>query len=130
MSRPRPVLAVLASITLLLAVLSTTVAVNQEAAGPVHAAAGAAALASEPIGHLVVSEVMTGGASASDELIELYNPSAVGAAARRPGGDLRHGHRRHHHAQGIVGGRRRVAAVRCPPADRERRRARSRASPT
>ena len=26
-------------------------------------------------GHLVVSEVMTGGASASDEFIELYNPT-------------------------------------------------------
>ena len=31
----------------------------------------------EVSGHLVVSELMTGGASASDELIELYNPSAV-----------------------------------------------------
>jgi len=29
------------------------------------------------IDHLVVSEVMTGGASASDEIIELYNPSAA-----------------------------------------------------
>jgi hypothetical protein len=29
------------------------------------------------VDHLVVSEVMTGGASASDELIELYNPSAA-----------------------------------------------------
>ena len=29
------------------------------------------------IEHLVVSEVMTGGASASDEIIELYNPSAA-----------------------------------------------------
>lgn len=28
-------------------------------------------------GHLVVSEVMTGGASASDEFIELYNPSSA-----------------------------------------------------
>ena len=28
-------------------------------------------------GHLVISEVVTGGASASDELIELYNPSAA-----------------------------------------------------
>ena len=77
MSRPRPVLAVLASVTLLLAVLSTTVAVNDETAGPVHLAAGAGALAAEPIDHLLVSEVMTGGASASDELIELYNPSTV-----------------------------------------------------
>jgi lamin tail-like protein len=30
----------------------------------------------EAVGHLVVSEVMTGGASASDEFIELYNPAA------------------------------------------------------
>ena len=77
MSRSRPALAMLASITLLLAVLSTTVAVNDEAAGPVHVAAAVGALADEPIDHLVVSEVMTGGASASDELIELYNPSTV-----------------------------------------------------
>jgi hypothetical protein len=33
--------------------------------------------ADEPSGHLVVSEVMTGGASASDEFIELYNPAAT-----------------------------------------------------
>ena len=76
MSRSRPVLAVLASVTLLLAVLSTTVAVNDAAAGPVALAGGDGALAPEPIDHLLVSEVMTGGASASDELIELYNPSA------------------------------------------------------
>ncbi len=31
----------------------------------------------EPVTHLVVSEVVTGGASASDELIEIYNPAAV-----------------------------------------------------
>ncbi|MEO8638720.1 MAG: lamin tail domain-containing protein, partial [Chloroflexota bacterium] len=31
----------------------------------------------EVTGHLVVSEVMTGGASASDEFIELYNPSST-----------------------------------------------------
>jgi len=35
-----------------------------------------AALVPSP-GHLVVSEVMTGGASASDEFIELYNPTAA-----------------------------------------------------
>jgi len=71
------VLAVLASVTLLLALLSTTVAVNDETAGPVQLAADAGAPAAEPIDHLLVSEVMTGGASASDELIELYNPSTV-----------------------------------------------------
>ena len=75
MSRTRPAPAVLASITLLLAVLSTTVAVNDESAGPVNLA-GAGALSVEPLGHLVVSEVVTGGANASDELIELYNPSS------------------------------------------------------
>jgi hypothetical protein len=32
-------------------------------------------LADEPTSHLVISEVMTGGASASDEFIEIYNPS-------------------------------------------------------
>lgn len=31
----------------------------------------------ETTGHLVVSELMTGGASASDEFIELYNPTAA-----------------------------------------------------
>jgi Lamin Tail Domain len=31
----------------------------------------------EAVGHLVVSEVMTGGASASDEFIEVYNPGAA-----------------------------------------------------
>ena len=77
MSRPRPALAVLASITLLLAVLSTTVAVSKEAAGPVQLVVTAGPLAAEPIAHLLVSEVMTGGTSASDELIELYNPSAA-----------------------------------------------------
>ena len=34
--------------------------------------------ASDAVEHLVVSEVMTGGASASDEFIELYNPTASG----------------------------------------------------
>jgi hypothetical protein len=31
----------------------------------------------EPLGHLLISEVMTGGASASDEFVELYNPNAA-----------------------------------------------------
>lgn len=31
----------------------------------------------EAMGHLVISEVMTGGVSASDEFIELYNPAAT-----------------------------------------------------
>ncbi|HET8777449.1 MAG TPA: lamin tail domain-containing protein, partial [Candidatus Limnocylindria bacterium] len=33
--------------------------------------------ATDVLDHLVVSEVVTGGASASDELIELYNPTAA-----------------------------------------------------
>jgi hypothetical protein len=67
----------LASGTLLLVLLSTTMAVNDETAAPVHLVAGTGALTDEPVGHLLVSEVMTGGASASDELIELYNPSTA-----------------------------------------------------
>ena len=77
MSRSRPALAIAASVTLLLVLLSTTVAVNDDMATPVDSAVAAGALAAEPIGHLVVSEVMTGGASASDELIELYNPTSL-----------------------------------------------------
>ncbi|HET7530839.1 MAG TPA: hypothetical protein VFJ98_07765, partial [Mycobacteriales bacterium] len=41
--------------------------------GTPHQAVALAALALE---HIVVSEVVTGGASASDELIELYNPAS------------------------------------------------------
>ncbi|MGH2402206.1 MAG: lamin tail domain-containing protein, partial [Candidatus Limnocylindria bacterium] len=37
----------------------------------------AAPMSASELDHLVVSEVMTGGAGASDELIEIYNPSAV-----------------------------------------------------
>ena len=40
------------------------------------ATAGDPAEVVEADGHLVVSEVMTGGASASDEFIEIYNPTA------------------------------------------------------
>src|SRR6185503_11471543 len=76
-SRPRPLLAVMASGTLLLALLSTTVAVNDETAGPVRMTVGVGALAIGTTDHLVVSEVTTGGSSASDELIELYNPSTL-----------------------------------------------------
>jgi len=39
--------------------------------------AGVGRASASGVDHLVVSEVMTGGTSASDELIELYNPSAV-----------------------------------------------------
>lgn len=34
-------------------------------------------LAPTPVSHIVISEVMTGGASASDEFVELYNPSGT-----------------------------------------------------
>src|SRR4029077_9584971 len=36
---------------------------------------GAAAPTAGAVGHLVVSELVTGGASASDEFIEIYNPT-------------------------------------------------------
>ena len=39
-------------------------------------ATDSAAIASDPIGHLVVSELITGGTGASDEFIEIYNPAA------------------------------------------------------
>ncbi|HET9498342.1 MAG TPA: lamin tail domain-containing protein [Candidatus Limnocylindria bacterium] len=41
------------------------------------AAPTADGLTAQSIGHVVVSEVMTGGAGASDEFVELYNPEAV-----------------------------------------------------
>ena len=41
-------------------------------------AGGSEAELASVAGHLVISEVMTGGASASDEFIELYNPSSAG----------------------------------------------------
>ena len=77
-----------------------------------------------PPSTLVVSEVQTGGASASDEFVELANQ---GAGAGRPGrarGRLRHGVGIDGDAQGDLGDRddpRARAAV----ADRERRRASS-----
>lgn len=39
-------------------------------------ATDSAAIAADPIGHLVVSELITGGTGASDEFIEIYNPAA------------------------------------------------------
>lgn len=50
--------------------------IDRAVAVPLSASAGAPAAASSASGHLVISEVMTGGAGASDELIELYNPTA------------------------------------------------------
>jgi uncharacterized protein YdeI (BOF family) len=67
----RPAAAVVSLLVLLLAI-------GQAAAFPLPADPGDAALPRPglPTGHLVVSEVMTGGASASDEFIELYNPTS------------------------------------------------------
>ena len=80
------------------------------------------AVVAEATEHLVVSEVMTGGASASDEFIELYNPGSRRAAAGGAGGDLRHRQRRHHHAQGVLGERRTRHGAGTPRAHRQRRR--------
>jgi hypothetical protein len=62
----------------LLSMLVLGLATSQAVALPLadEVGGGAAQLASTT-GHLVISEVMTGGASASDELIELYNPSTA-----------------------------------------------------
>ena len=62
----------------------------------------------EPVGHLVVSEVVTERYQCLDELIGAVQPIVVGPAAGGPGGYLRHRHRRHHHPQGILGGGRPV----------------------
>jgi Lamin Tail Domain len=63
-------LAALAAIGLLALAIDRTVALPVPAGD-----GGPAGLSGSTPGHLVVSEVMTGGASASDEFIELYNPS-------------------------------------------------------
>jgi hypothetical protein len=65
--------AVLAGVVLLLASLPTVAAFHDwgGAAGP---AISPLDLVDDPASHLLISEVMTGGASASDEFIELYNP--------------------------------------------------------
>ncbi|HYN63369.1 MAG TPA: lamin tail domain-containing protein, partial [Candidatus Limnocylindrales bacterium] len=70
----RRLTAVVAGAVLLLASLPTVAAFHDWggwAAAPGGLPVG---MAEELDGHLVVSEVMTGGAGASDELIELYNP--------------------------------------------------------
>jgi uncharacterized protein YdeI (BOF family) len=63
-----------ASAVLLLASLPTVAAFHDGVGGPAAPDGVLIGLAGEPDGHLLVSEVMTGGASASDEFIELYNP--------------------------------------------------------
>jgi uncharacterized protein YdeI (BOF family) len=67
----RPAAAIVSLFVLLLAI-------GQAAAFPLPGDPGHAAMPASglPAGHLVVSEVMTGGASASDEFIELYNPTS------------------------------------------------------
>lgn len=81
--RVRRSAALLASATLLLTGLSTAAAVNDwSGAGRSPGLGAAAETTAEPVAdpaaesaeHLLVSEVMTGGTSASDEFIELYNP--------------------------------------------------------
>ena len=72
LSARRRLLAALASLGVLALAIDHAVAVPLS--GDV--AGAAASLAAVTPAHLVVSEVMTGGASASDEFIELYNPAA------------------------------------------------------
>jgi uncharacterized protein YdeI (BOF family) len=66
--------AVLAGVVMLLASLPTVAAFHDWSGGAAAPAGPPIGLAEEPAGNLLVSEVMTGGASASDEFIELYNP--------------------------------------------------------
>ncbi|HET6380873.1 MAG TPA: lamin tail domain-containing protein [candidate division Zixibacteria bacterium] len=63
-----------ASLVLVLSALSTAAAAVQSADAGAHAARIRALADAEGGAHLLVSEVMTGGAGASDEFIELYNP--------------------------------------------------------
>ena len=68
---PRRLLAAVASIGVL------AVAIDHAVAFPLPEGTGTvSAPVFETTAHLVISEVMTGGASASDEFVELYNPSA------------------------------------------------------
>lgn len=69
----RRMLAALASIGLLALVIGHAVAIPL----PADATDPAVIAVGSPPGHVVVSEVMTGGASASDEFIELYNPTSA-----------------------------------------------------
>ncbi|HET7581335.1 MAG TPA: hypothetical protein VFL75_01110 [Candidatus Limnocylindria bacterium] len=65
-------IALAASLLIAFAGLRTALAFHDSTAD------GALLVVDLPIAHLVVSEVMTGGASASDEFIEIYNPTAGG----------------------------------------------------
>jgi hypothetical protein len=70
----RRFVAVIAGAVLLLASLPTVAAFHDSSGGGSAPAEPPVGLTEELGGHLLVSEVMTGGASASDEFIELYNP--------------------------------------------------------
>lgn len=70
---PRRWLAILASVAVLAVAIDHALALPL----PRDATGAPVSLAAVTPGHLVVSEVMTGGASASDEFIELYNPTAA-----------------------------------------------------
>jgi hypothetical protein len=71
--RRRRLLATAAAWLLLLASFSAALAVAPDLGG---GGGGTSIGTDEPSGHLVVSELVTGGASASDEMIELFNPTA------------------------------------------------------
>jgi hypothetical protein len=66
------------SLALLAAVAILALAIDRALAVPlsVKVDAGGPTTTSSALGHLVLSEVMTGGAGASDEFIELYNPTS------------------------------------------------------
>jgi uncharacterized protein YdeI (BOF family) len=68
---------VFAGVVLLLASLPTVAAFHDWSGGAAPSAGLPIDLAEEPGEHLLLSEVMTGGSSASDEFIELYNPGPV-----------------------------------------------------
>ena len=88
-----------------------------------------AAVAWPPSGGLLLSEVMTGGASASDEFIELYDAVERPPRPGRGRGRVRVGERRDGHPQGIMD-RRHAPGARAAPAGGQRRRRLRRAAPT
>jgi hypothetical protein len=73
--RPRRRLAAVLAVLVLLASVLSTAAASVDAWAAAGEGIGADPLAAADEAHLVVSEVQTGGAGASDEFIEIYNPS-------------------------------------------------------
>jgi uncharacterized protein YdeI (BOF family) len=71
-SRVRGLVAVSSLLAILLAGMHSALAFHD----PIGFASAELSEANEAVSHLLVSEVMTGGVSASDEFIELYNPTA------------------------------------------------------